>query len=350
MAATMSDVARVAGVSTKTVSNYFNGYPYMRPETRARIDRAVDELGYRMNGSARSLRSGRSRMLALVIPELDSSYLSGLAQNVIEAAEERGFSVLVETTAGRREREVAVLSGMHRQLVDGVIFEPLALGPEDSGLLNMNVPIVMIGQRFFDGLADHVLISDRRAARAAVEHLLTIGRRRIAVVGVGPAPEPWGAALRRRGAEDALVAAGLSVAEELMVDPGPWSHNSGAGAIARLLDDGVRFDAVFGLNDDLALGAQWMLQERGLRVPEDVAVVGLDATKESRVARPSLTTVSPGRGEIARRAVEMLTERINGAGKVGQFRTEMVEFELLVRSSTVPGGRVAEAAGTLPSR
>jgi DNA-binding LacI/PurR family transcriptional regulator len=336
MVATMSDVARAAGVSTKTVSNYFNSYPYMREETRARIERAVAELGYRMNVSARSLRSGRSRMIALVIPELDSPYLSGLAQDVIDAAEERGFSVLVETTAGRREREVAVLSGMHRQLVDGVIFEPLALGPDDSGLLNLNVPIVMIGQRFFDGLADHVLISDRMAARAAVQHLTAIGRRRIAVIGVGPALAPWGAALRRRGAEDALTAAGLPVEEELMVDPGRWSHDAGAAAVARLLDEGVGFDAVFGLNDALALGAQWMLQERGLRVPEDVAVVGIDATKEARFARPPLTTVSPGRRVIAQRAVEMLTERMNDAENAGASRTEMVDFQLMVRGSTVP--------------
>jgi DNA-binding LacI/PurR family transcriptional regulator len=339
MAATMSDVAKAAGVSIKTVSNFFNGYPYMRDETRARIEAAVAELGYRMNASARNLRSGRSRMIALVIPELDSAYLAPLAQDVIDAADELGLSVLVETTAGRREREIGALSGLHRQVLDGLIYEPLALHQEDAGLIDLNVPLVMIGQRFLEGLADQVLIADRDAARAAVAHLVETGRRRIALIGVRDAGEPSGSALRQRGAEEALAAAGIPVDPRLHVDPGPWRRENGAAAMARLLDDGVELDAVFGFNDSLALGAQWMLQERGLRVPEDVAVAGLDDTADSRFAQPPLTTVSPGRRAIARRAVEMLAERIEHGAGAGAFRTETMGFELLVRGSTVPRRR-----------
>jgi DNA-binding LacI/PurR family transcriptional regulator len=326
MAATMSDVAKAAGVSIKTVSNYFNGYPYMRDGTRARIEAAVAELGYRMNVSARNLRSGRSRMIALVIPELDSAYLAPLAQDVIDAADELGLSVLVETTAGRRDREIGALSGLHRQVLDGVIYEPLALHQEDAGVIDLNVPLVMIGQRFLEGLADQVLIADRDAARAAVAHLVETDER--------DADEPSGSALRQRGAEDALAAAGIPVDPRLQVDPGPWRRESGAAAMARLLDDGVELDAVFGFNDSLALGAQWMLQERGLRVPEDVAVAGLDDTADSRFAQPPLTTVSPGRRAIARRAVEMLAERIERGTDAGAFRTETMGFELRVRGST----------------
>jgi DNA-binding LacI/PurR family transcriptional regulator len=338
MAATMSDVAKAAGVSIKTVSNFFNGYPYMRDETRARIERAVDELGYRMNASARSLRSGRSRMIALVIPELDSAYLAPLAQDVIDAADELGLSVLVETTAGRRDREIGALSGLHRQVLDGVIYEPLALHQEDAGLIDRNVPLVMIGQRFLEGLADQVLIADREAARAAVAHLVETGRRRIALIGVRDVDGPAGSALRRRGAEDALAAAGITLDPRLMADPGPWRRESGAAAMGRLLDDGVELDAVFGFNDSLALGAQWMLQERGLRVPQDVAVAGLDDTEDSRFAQPPLTTVSPGRRAIARRAVVMLAERIERGADAGAFRTETMGFELRVRGSTVARG------------
>ncbi|OUE25047.1 HTH-type transcriptional regulator DegA [Clavibacter michiganensis] len=338
MAATMSDVAKAAGVSIKTVSNFFNGYPYMRAETRARIEAAVAELGYRMNVSARNLRSGRSRMIALVIPELDSAYLAPLAQDVIDAADELGLSVLVETTAGRRDREIGALSGLHRQVLDGVIYEPLALHQEDADLIDLNVPLVMIGQRFLEGLADQVLIADRDAAHAAVAHLVETGRRRIALLGVRDADEPSGSALRQRGAEDALAAAGIPLDPRLQVDPGPWRREAGAAAMARLLDDGVELDAVFGFNDSLALGAQWALQERGLRVPEDVAVAGLDDTEDSRFAQPPLTTVSPGRRAIARRAVAMLAERIERGTDAGPFRSETMGFELLVRGSTVARG------------
>jgi len=338
MAATMSDVARAAGVSVKTVSNFFNGYPYMRDGTRARIEAAVAELGYRMNASARSLRSGRSRMIALVIPELDSAYLAPLAQDVIDAADELGLSVLVETTAGRRDREIGALSGLHRQVLDGVIYEPLALHQEDVGSIDPGMPLVMIGQRFLEGLADQVLIADRDAAHAAVAHLVATGRRRVALIGARDAGEPAGSALRLRGAEEALTAAGIVPDPRLRADPGPWRREGGAAATARLLDEGVGFDAVFGFNDSIALGAQWMLQERGLRVPEDVAVAGLDDTADSRFAQPPLTTVSPGRRAIARRAVAMLAERIEHGAEAGPFRSETMGFELIVRGSTVPRG------------
>ncbi|QIS43849.1 LacI family transcriptional regulator [Clavibacter capsici] len=220
-----------------------------------------------------------------------------------------------------------------------MIYEPLALHQEDAGVIDLHVPLVMIGQRFLEGLADQVLIADRDAAHAAVAHLVDTGRRRIALIGVREADEPSGSALRRRGAEDALAAAGIPVDPRLQVDPGPWRRESGAAAMARLLDDGVELDAVFGFNDSLALGAQWMLQERGLRVPEDVAVAGLDDTADSRFAQPPLTTVSPGRRAIARRAVEMLAERIEHGADAGAFRTETMGFELLVRGSTVARGR-----------
>ncbi|WXZ49687.1 substrate-binding domain-containing protein [Clavibacter tessellarius] len=147
--------------------------------------------------------------------------------------------MLVETTAGRRDREIGALSGLHRQVLDGVIYEPLALHQEDADLIDLNVPLVMIGQRFLEGLADQVLIADRDAARAAVAHLVETGRRRIALVGVRDADEPTGAALRQRGAEDALAAAGIPLDPRLQVDPGPWRREAGAAAMARLLDDGV---------------------------------------------------------------------------------------------------------------
>ncbi|RIJ51785.1 substrate-binding domain-containing protein, partial [Clavibacter phaseoli] len=123
----------------------------------------------------------------------------------------------------------------------------------------------------------------------------------------------------------------------------------GAAAMAGLLDDGVEIDAVFGFNDSLALGAQWMLQERGLRVPEDVAVAGLDDTADSRFAQPPLTTVSPGRRAIARRAVEMLAERIERGADAGAFRTETMGFELLVRGSTVARAGARPSTAAAPS-
>ncbi|BDZ51958.1 LacI family transcriptional regulator [Frondihabitans sucicola] len=337
MPATMHDVAALARVSVKTVSNYFNGYPYMRAETRARIERAVDELGYRLNVTARSLRRGSTGMISLIVPELDQAYFAELAQEVIDVAATFGLTVLVETTSGDRDRELEALSGLHRQLIDGAIFDPLALGPSDAPQLGGGLPLVILGERQFEGLADHVLIADEEVAHRAVSHLVEIGRRRILLLGAG-SPGTHTAILRRRGSEAALAEAGLPVDGDLVVSTDGWTRDAGAAATARALDDGRRFDAVFGFNDALALGAQWVLLERGLAVPGDVAVIGVDDTRDARFAHPTLTTMSPGRAQIARRAVELLVSRIREPETENGFASVTADFELIVRDSTVAPG------------
>jgi len=329
----MRDVAALAGVSVKTVSNYVNGYAYMRDETRARVAEAVETLGYRLNATARSLRRGRTGMISLIVPELDQAYFAELAQEVIDAAEQHGLTVLVETTSGVRERELEALSGVRRQLVDGAIFDPLALSPTDAPRLAGGLPLVIIGERQFEGLADHVLIADEEVAHRAVTHLIEIGRRRILLLGA----DSYGtqtAVLRRRGSEAALTEAGLAADDSLPVPTRGWTRDAGAVAVASVLDAGVRFDAVFGFNDALALGAQWTLLERGFAVPTDVAVMGIDDTRDARFAHPTLTTMSPGRTQIARRAVELLAARIDAPDAIAGFVSVTADFELIRRDST----------------
>ncbi|RKR72924.1 LacI family transcriptional regulator [Frondihabitans australicus] len=327
----MRDVAARAGVSVKTVSNFFNDYPHMRPETRARIAAAVEELDYRVNASARSLRAGRSGMIALIVPELQA-YFAELAQDVIEAAAPHGLTVLVETTSGDREREIEALAGARRQRIDGAIFDPLALGPDDVEHVRTGLPLVIIGERQFDGLADHVLIADVEVARTAMTHLLETGRRRILVVGSARTTPSHTAALRTRGCDLALRDAGLELDPGLIAAAVPWTRAGGADAVTEALGSGTRFDAVLAFNDILALGAQFALFEAGLRVPEDVAVVGIDDTEDARYATPQLTSISPGRAEIARRAVDLLVDRIASPGE--PFVQVTVDYELKVRRSS----------------
>ncbi|AMM21999.1 hypothetical protein AX769_19920 [Frondihabitans sp. PAMC 28766] len=328
----MRDVALRAGVSIKTVSNYFADYPHMRPETRARVADAVAALDYRINASARSLRAGRSDMIALIVPELDQAYFAELAQEVIDAAEPFGLTVLVETTAGDRQREIDALSGARRQRIDGAIFDPLALGPSDVEHVRTGFPLVIIGERQFDGLADHVLIADLEVARVAMSHLIETGRRRVLMLGGSGHSPSHTAALRRRGCEIALADAGLPFDERYVSAALPWHRRAGAEAVERALADGLEFDAVLGFNDALALGAQWALIEHGLDVPRDIAVVGIDDTQEGRYATPSLTTMSPGRAQIARRSVELLVDRI--ASPERAFVSVVADFELIRRRSS----------------
>jgi DNA-binding LacI/PurR family transcriptional regulator len=348
MPATMRDVAERAGVSIKTVSNYFADYPYMRDETRAAVARAVEELDYRVNASARSLRAGRSDMIALIVPELDQAYFAELAQEVIDAAAPFGLTVLVETTSGDRQREIDALSGARRQRIDGAIFDPLALGPADVGHVQQGLPLVIIGERQFDGLADHVLIADLEVARVAMTHLIEGGRRRILMIG-GAAESGWHTAmLRRRGCELALADGGLGLDERYVGVEVPWTRAGGAEAVRRAQAAGVEFDAVLGFNDSLAIGAQWALIESGLSVPTDVAVVGIDDTEEARYATPSLTSISPGRAQIARRAVELLVDRI--ASPERAFVSVVADYELIVRRSSGPAAPSLRTSDERPDR
>lgn len=335
MAATMHDVARLAGVSIKTVSNVVNGYPYIRETTRARVLAAIDELDYQLNVAARNLRTGRTGIIALAVPELSLPYFAELADSVIEAADVQGLTVLIEQTGGRRERELEVLSGARRHLTDGLIFSPLALGHGDEDLLQVDFPVVVLGERLFPDSVDHVTMQNVEAARAATEHLIALGRRRIAVVGVHPGEVVGSAGLRLLGYREALEAVGIPVDERLLGEAGLWHRATGAAAMARLLDDGAEPDAVFALNDAMALGVLHELQVRGLRVPQDVAVIGFDAIDEGSYSNPSLTTVDPGREQIASTAVRLLIEQMRSRPAEHVPQRVYADFSILERGSTV---------------
>src|SRR5215203_595630 len=274
MASTLHDVARLAGVSIKTVSNVIHDYPHIRPATRARVERAIAELGYTPNLTARSLRSGRTGAIALAVPDLALSYFAELAAAVIEAAEAAGVVVLVEQTGGVPDREFELLRSPRLQMTDGLIFSPLGMGQEDVDRLDVPYPLVVLGERVFGASADHVTMRNVEAARAATEHLIRSGRRRIALVGAHEGELVGSAALRLQGYRDALEAAGIPFDPTIVGHTTLWHRSNGARTMRELLDAGGSIDAVFGLNDTLALGAMRALQEAGLRVPEDVAVIG----------------------------------------------------------------------------
>ncbi|MEE6282812.1 LacI family DNA-binding transcriptional regulator [Georgenia sunbinii] len=337
MGTTMHDVARLAGVSVKTVSNVINDYPHVRPTTRDRVLAAIDTLGYRPNVSARGLRSGRTGVIGLAIPALRENYFAELADSVIHAAQDHGLSVLVEQTSGDRDKELIAVSGGRLRFTDGLILSPVGLGQSDAELLDVAFPLVLLGERIFGGPTDHVAMHNTTAAEVVVAHLLEVGRRRIAVVGASGTDlsDASSASLRIRGYQRALEAAGVDFDPTLVRQTPTWSRESGAAAAHALVADGTSFDAVFALNDTLGLGVLRALGEEGRRVPEDVAVIGFDNIEESRFALPSLSTVDTGRDEIASIAVDLLVERINAKGEPAPPRTIKPEFRVVGRESTL---------------
>ena len=333
MAATMADVARIAGVSKKTVSNFFNGYPYMRDETRQRIEAAIEELNYKVNISARNLSSGRTGTIGLAVPELAHPYFAELSQAVVTAAQRRGMNVLVEVTDGDREHELAVLNGVGGRSVDGVIFEPIALESADIEAATTDVPLILIGDRVHEGRFDYLAVPNEAGAHDATAHLLRAGRRRIVALGMEDSAEPTAAARRHRGYLHALAEAGVEPDERLFVGPIAWTRTAGYDAIADLLAAGVAFDAVLGNNDALALGAMSRLKQDGVRVPEEVAVVGFDNVEEGRFASPTLTTIESGREWMAQKAVELLAQRLDNPESRPGSALLMADHRLVARDS-----------------
>ena len=336
MSVRMKEVASRAGVSVKTVSNVVNGYVHVSPETRERVQQAIDEMGYSPNLSARSLRSGRTGIIAVALPRLDEPYFAELAAAVIGVAAARGCTVLVDQTDGLLAREESALAGIRPNLIDGLIFSPLALGPDLLRGPVVATPLVLLGERVSGSSFDHVAIDNVAAARLATGHLLDLGRRRPAAIGLMSSEVAQTARLRFAGFRAATDAAGLCVPVERLQEVDAYRRDEGARAMDRLLDLPEPPDAVYCFNDLLALGALHALHRRGVRVPEDIAVIGTDDIVESSYSTPTLSTVAQDTAEIAALAVDVLLERI-GDGSGGPPREVVAGFTLKVRQSTVGG-------------
>ncbi len=329
----LRDVAHRAGVSVKTVSNVVNGYAHVSTTTREHVQQALDELGYRPNLSARTLRGGRSGLIALAVPELDSPYFSEMARHIVRAADRQGWTVLIDQTDGLAEREQLVVDGIRSHLIDGVIFSPLAFGARQLAARQDTTPMVLLGERVSEGPADHVGIDNVAAAATAVNHLVLLGRRRIAAIGEQRHRRGETARLRLKGYRAALRAAGLPVDPCLVAAAPDYRRAVGARAMAALLQLPDPPDAVFCFNDALAIGAMRTLREQGLRVPQDVAVMGFDDIEEGSYCHPTLTTIRPDKQQIAATAVALLAERLD-AGPGGPPREVTAPFEMVVRNST----------------
>ncbi|KJL21948.1 LacI family DNA-binding transcriptional regulator [Microbacterium azadirachtae] len=336
--ATMRDVASLAGVSAKTVSNVVTGSVFVRDDTRERVEEAMRKLDFVPNLSARSLRNGRSGVIALALPYLATSFSAELLDHIVQAARSRGLAVQVEQTGSEPRRERELLSRARAHLVDGLILNPIRL--EDSALTDADrqLPVVLIGEVEHQ-LADHVGIDSVAGAAELTRHVIARGARRIAVVG-GDDQHAIATAtsrLRLQGVRQALAEAGLPADPRLTANHADWTMSGGAAAMTELLTRGVPFDAVLAFTDSLAAGALHVLHERGIRVPEDVLVTGFDDVELARFTDPALSTVQIDRAAFAAAAVDLLAERI--ADPTGTPRTITVPHRLIVRDSTAAAPR-----------
>lgn len=340
---TIKDVAREAGVSIKTVSNVINDTGSMRPETRSRVRATMKQLGYMINISARAMKTGGTRLIGLDIFDFSQPFAPYLTDKVIDFARDRQYGVIINTYGSQADGIASTIEETYRLGADGWIFftgQPL---PNRGEVLQQPYPVVLTGDFLAYGKADLVTMPNIEAVRSTVGLLLDQGYRDIALLGapvdlpdrdsVRQATEGT-QALRVQGYVEAFEQRGLPMDWGHVIPVPRWNHEGGVEAVGSLLQSMPCPDALVCLNDAMALGALHELQRRGVRVPEDVQVIGFDNVPEARYSVPALTTIDPHVEDYARHAVDMIIDRIEGYD--GPARTYTTDFTLVRRASTDP--------------
>lgn len=337
MAARLKDVAELAGVSVKTVSNVVNNHPHIRDTTRTRVEAAIAKLGYRPNLSARQLKNGRSGFLALVVPEIESPYFADLGAKFSAAASERGYFTLFETTHGSRNSEETILRGLPRLAVDGIVFSPLVVDAATIEERASQTPMALLGERAVPAGVPLVSVDSVPASRAMIEHLLGLGRRRIAAIGrevIAPDGQAT-SSVRLQGYHQALTDAGLPWDDSLVVGVQEYSRADGHAAMRHLLSLPEPPDAVYCFNDLMAIGAIRACHEAGVRVPDDIAIAGFDNITEGLYSTPTLTTIAPDMDALVRSVLDELIPRIDGEIPPNRGTRVDVPWTLEARESTL---------------
>lgn len=335
---TIKQVAQEAGVSTQTVSRVTNNRPDVAPETRRRVLEVIDRLGYQPSALARSLIRQRSHTLGVVIAGLKYVGPSRTLSGITEQAEATGYSLLLKELPKFDTSDVEpILDALLARQVDGIIWAVAEVGNNRDWIADrlndLPVPIVFLTMHQRPGLCI-VSIDNYLGGRIATEHLLKQGYRHIGHI-AGPL-NWWESQQRKAGWQDALRDTGRPVSDDEWVE-GRWSPKSGETAIRRLLDRFPEMDAVFVANDQMALGVLQVACQRGLRVPQDLAVVGFDGIPEAAYYWPPLTTVEQDLHRLGRIAVERALQAIetNQEPKEDLESTAMLlEPRLIVREST----------------
>lgn len=327
---TIVEVARHAGVSITTVSHALSGNRRVAEATRARIDDSIRELGYRPNAFARGLRTERSHMVALLIPDITNPYYPTLARGMQDALHSGGYQTLVGSTDGHRDQERHFLNDSLQRRVDGIAFASFETTARMvAPVLQADIPLVSIGTTIRHRNVDCVWTDDVAGAVDATAYLIERGYTPIGMIGgpAGTSPSDH----RLEGYRAALRHTGIRF-DPRLVAIGDFTRAGGATAMGRLLKRRVMPRAIFCANDLMAIGAMDAIRQAGLLVPDDVALVGYDDIEAAGLITPDLTTVVNPAYEMGRACGRLLLERMTGRRAGGRVEV-VVPHRLVPRAS-----------------
>jgi DNA-binding LacI/PurR family transcriptional regulator len=304
---TIVDIAARAGVSKSLVSLVLRGSPKVSEESRRAVLRAAEELDYRPNAMARGLAQRRSSIFGVMLSDLHNTFFADVLDGIDARSRREGFRTLLATGHRKQSLEAEAIEALLELRTEGLILAAPRLSMPKIIEASRAVPVVLVSRPAREGVIDTVMTDEVAGAAAAVDHLVELGHRRIAHIDGGAGA---GASARRSGYLRAMERHALGA--KALVVRGDYTEAGGAAAVARLLDGGARPTAIFAANDLSALGALDALLQRGIRIPDEISLVGYDNTSLARLAHVDLTTVDQPRREIGSAAVELLLERING--------------------------------------
>ena len=329
---TIRDVAQKAGVSHQTVSRVINGRNDVLPETRALVKAAIAEMGFRPNAIARSMARGKTHTLACISPNLTDFTFASIIEGAELEARRLGYFLLSSSAHDSKNFGELVEELIGHRRVDGlIVMNPYA--DERYTYISKNFPVVFVGARSHDETISSVSLDDEKAAYQATQHLIALGHRKIAMV-TGPNIEDC-TSDRSDGYMSALRDAGISINPSLIVE-GDWSASSGQQSLLQLSRQGELPSALFAQNDRMALGILHAAKDLGLRVPEQLAVIGIDDMPLSSHFDPPLTTMRQDMSQIGMEATRILIQAINGNAEPS--RQIKLPAELIIRKSTVAKG------------
>ena len=335
MAVTMKDVALRAGISFSTVSHVINGTRHVSDELRSKVLQAMEELAFTPNQLARGLRSGRTDMIGMIIPDTTNLFYGRVAHRIESACSSQGYTVVFCNSDGDQEKERLYTTKLIERHVSGIIFIP---GGNSIGHIDVirshKIPVVIADRRVHEPDLDTVVSDNEGGAGLATRHLIDLGHTRIACV--TGSPRLISTADRLAGYRQAVIDSGLCADESLIVS-GDDEFEGGYRRGRELLSLASPPTAVFACNDLMAIGVMRAAYELGVSVPRDLSVVGFGNVNASRYCVPPLTTIHQSKEQMGNDAVEMLIERIGNPGLAA--RKKILKTDLRIRRSTGKRGQ-----------